>query len=291
MGGSGSKPSKAEFLPYVEQITQEHESVEDKTIPTFLSKKQLKVSKQCIEPSNPVCRLRKATLITTSEVDIMAYVEPSSLPTEDKDKLYLNLIKLANIQDNNVVAVVGCNITAKQIQIGLTNCDGGTLRHYLAGSGQSLPLKDRMRLCSNLADGLAALDEAGFVHGEINVDNCFAAEGGYVFKLGPFFSGRNQVAFLSPELKQNTRELAAADDVWAFGVLLWSIFNGGQPPHADKTEDEIRQLQKVDLPALESMPSAVRDVVDKCMDLNPDARPDVFWLRAELADQVDGIED
>jgi len=39
----------------------------------------------------------------------------------------------------------------------------------------------------------------------------------------------------------------------AFGVLLWTIFNGGQAPYADKSDVEIRQL-KVVLP----LPAAVR---------------------------------
>eukprot|EP00730_Choanoeca_flexa_P015445 TRINITY_DN7094_c0_g1_i3.p1 TRINITY_DN7094_c0_g1~~TRINITY_DN7094_c0_g1_i3.p1 ORF type:complete len:205 (+),score=43.45 TRINITY_DN7094_c0_g1_i3:416-1030(+) len=173
-------------------------------------------------------------------------------------------------------------------------CDSGTVRTYLAGKGKTIPLKDRLRLCSNLADGLAAVHEAGFVHGEINVDNCFAAEGGYVFKLGPFFKlgpisrGFNQNQFLSPRLKEDpSLETEAADDIWAFGVLLWSIFNAGQPP-VEPTED-ILEL-KPELPLLEGMPAAIRGLVDKCREIEPSARPDIFWLRAELADQVEATE-
>jgi hypothetical protein len=60
MGSSGSKPSEADLLPFVQQITQEHESVEDKTVPKLLSKKELKVAKQ-------VCRSYHLTSHSASD--------------------------------------------------------------------------------------------------------------------------------------------------------------------------------------------------------------------------------
>eukprot|EP00730_Choanoeca_flexa_P002517 TRINITY_DN11078_c0_g1_i2.p2 TRINITY_DN11078_c0_g1~~TRINITY_DN11078_c0_g1_i2.p2 ORF type:complete len:291 (+),score=58.50 TRINITY_DN11078_c0_g1_i2:3562-4434(+) len=290
MGGSTSKLSDESLKPYIERITQEHESVDDKSTPRLLTKKQLKVSKQPYEPNNVHCSFLKATLKTTSEVPAMAAAIPMSANAEDQDELFLNLARMANVQDSNLVSFLGCQLVGKTLNIGFGDCDSGTLRSYLPTKGKNISLKDRLRLCSNIADGLAAVDEAGFVHGEINADNCFASEGGYVFKLGPFLHGKNQAAYLSPEAKAGA-EPNAQDDIWAFGVLLWTIFNGGIPPYADKSEQEIMHIQKVDLPPIDAMPAAIRDVIDKCMDLNPSARPDIFWLRAELADQVDQAED
>eukprot|EP00730_Choanoeca_flexa_P015443 TRINITY_DN7094_c0_g1_i1.p2 TRINITY_DN7094_c0_g1~~TRINITY_DN7094_c0_g1_i1.p2 ORF type:complete len:109 (+),score=11.41 TRINITY_DN7094_c0_g1_i1:39-365(+) len=96
MGGSSSKAQQlpTSLRPYLQQITQEHESIEDKVEPKLLDSKQLKVTRQKYEPGNPFCQLYKAMLITTSEVDVMAVVEPQGLPDEYRELLLLTLVKL-----------------------------------------------------------------------------------------------------------------------------------------------------------------------------------------------------
>eukprot|EP00730_Choanoeca_flexa_P002515 TRINITY_DN11078_c0_g1_i1.p2 TRINITY_DN11078_c0_g1~~TRINITY_DN11078_c0_g1_i1.p2 ORF type:complete len:160 (+),score=22.94 TRINITY_DN11078_c0_g1_i1:3506-3985(+) len=118
MGGSTSKLSDESLKPYIERITQEHESVDDKSTPRLLTKKQLKVSKQPYEPNNVHCSFLKATLKTTSEVPAMAAAIPMSANAEDQDELFLNLARMANVQDSNLVSFLGCQLVGKTLNIG-----------------------------------------------------------------------------------------------------------------------------------------------------------------------------
>ena len=48
-------------------------------------------------------------------------------------------------------------------------CDGGSLSTYLSSRGTAMALKERLRFASAIADGMAALDTAGVVHGGLRV--------------------------------------------------------------------------------------------------------------------------
>lgn len=82
-------------------------------------------------------------------------------------------------------------------------------------------------------------------------------------------------------------EFSEKSDVWSYGVLVWEIYTLGQMPYHDRSNEEVLKCVKDDLrlPKPDNCPDTVLEVLDKCWEGNPLARPTF----QELLDDVNGI--
>ena len=88
--------------------------------------------------------------------------------------------------------------------------------------------------------------------------------------------------------------LTHAVDVWAFGVLAHEVFADGEPAYSTAWDDhQVRQkIEKGFRPGKpELAPKELYDIMAKCWDSDPRARPDFFWLRGELEDKTIAAQD
>jgi serine/threonine protein kinase len=121
-----------------------------------------------------------------------------------------------------------------------------------------VPATELMRFALEAAAGLAHLTSQGIVHRDVSARNCLINEG-LVLKIADYGLGVDTaelatlqqpaseesveilpLRWMSPESLQRA-VFNSATDVWAFGVLLWEIFNFGQDPYSWMSNREVSQ--------------------------------------------------
>ena len=126
---------------------------------------------------------------------------------------------------------------------------GGTLAARL-GEGP-LPEPQSVAMTIHLAEALAALHRAGYLHGDVKPSNIgFTADG--LPKLLDFGLARpaNNTAaaggtlrYLSPEVLSG-RPAEAADDVWSLCVVLYEMVSGDHPFAGGEVEDVAERIRR-----------------------------------------------
>ena len=143
---------------------------------------------------------------------------------------------------------------------------GGTLADRLRRG--PVPAARALDIAALLADALAALHEAGYLHGDVKPSNVgFAADGspklldfGLAREANDATSRGGTARYLSPEVLSG-RPAGEADDVWSLCVMLYEMVSGEHPfaaGGAGEVKDRIRrqQLDRGAPPAAGSGPSA-----------------------------------
>jgi tetratricopeptide (TPR) repeat protein len=131
-----------------------------------------------------------------------------------------------------------------------------------------------------IADAVAALHECGWVHGDIKSANVLL-DGDGLARLVDFGSARRsgatQPAGASPYSTSPERldgaSAAVADDIYAFGVLLYELVSGYPPFYPDIAPDRVRHEIPAPLAAQLDVPDGLRELVARCLAKRPDARP------------------
>jgi serine/threonine protein kinase/Tfp pilus assembly protein PilF len=171
--------------------------------------------------------------------------------------------------------------------------DGGTLKDW-AKSGKRT-WRQIVELLTGVADGLAAAHQAGILHRDIKPGNILVAKNGYA-KLADFGLAKlaqvgeadatrslteghtrpgvvvGTISYMSPE-QASGQKLDARSDTFAFGVVFYELL-AGQRPFGGVSELEILKtiIHGAPEPLNASVPAAVRAVVEKALEKNPDER-------------------
>jgi tetratricopeptide (TPR) repeat protein len=141
-----------------------------------------------------------------------------------------------------------------------------------------------------VADVLAVLHEAGWVHGDVKSANVLLDADGLPL-LADFGSARRvgatQPAGASPYSTSPERldgaPAAPADDIYAFGVLLYELVSGHPPFYPDITPARVHEETPPLLAGQPSPPTALQDLVARCLAKQPDGRPaSMTAVRLEL---------
>jgi len=189
--------------------------------------------------------------------------------------------------------------------------EGETLRGPLDRG--SLSLGQLYQVFDQLLDALGAAHEKGIVHRDLKPENVFLEamrDGSTRVKLVDFGivtdvgeEGKNVTQagtamgtpeYMSPEQATNARDVSAATDVWAVGVMLYEAL-GGRPPFAggSPTAVVVEVITQPHQPLAAFAPGAPEPLlalVDRCLSKKPEGRPEnAAALRAELAAIAEGI--
>ena len=164
--------------------------------------------------------------------------------------------------------------------------DGKSLAAVLAVS-RRLPWPAAVRVCSEVAAGLAAAHHRGIVHRDVTPANVMlTAAGAKVVDFGiSALIGENDIdpdgsllgtpAYLAPE-RLAGGQVSAATDVYAVGLLIYRTLTGDLPWDAGTTTALLRAHQYVEpepLPPVEGLPAPVAALIGRCLRKHPDDRP------------------
>ncbi|XP_029104077.1 tyrosine-protein kinase Srms [Scleropages formosus] len=173
----------------------------------------------------------------------------------------------------------------------------GSLKNYLESpEGQLLILAHLIYMASQVAEGMAYLEDRSIVHRDLAARNilvgdnlvCKVADFGLarIIKDSVYTASRSTkipVRWTAPEAALHQR-FSVKSDVWSFGVLLYEIMTKGKMPYDGKTNKEVLELltSGYRLPCPGRCPSDVYRIMKECWNSESAKRPSFHDLHSRL---------
>ena len=191
--------------------------------------------------------------------------------------------RLARVRHPNVLAVHGADVHDGRAGLWADLLEGQTLEWILAErTPHAVP--EVLGIALQLVGALAAVHDAGLVHGDVKASNVMSTHGARVV-LMDFGSGSDAAAgtlptagsplSMAPELFAGL-PATAASDLYGLGVLLFRLLTGRYPIAAD-TLDELAAHHNdgwtLSWNRRDRIPRSLRHLVEKLLAPDPAARP------------------
>ncbi len=186
--------------------------------------------------------------------------------------------------------------------------DGTTLQRC-SGGGRTWEARDAARVIAVLCDALAAAHAKGIVHRDVKPANIMLTAAPPGLKLLDFGIAKlyehaldesdgnatrtgavlGTPAFMAPEQIEGIREANSAADVYAVGLVLFLLVSGRHPFDDETLHGVVYNHLCVPAPDVrtfaENAPSAVADLVARCLAKDPAERPSA----AEVAETLEAF--
>ncbi len=180
--------------------------------------------------------------------------------------------------------------------------EGKTLRDHMGG--RPMPIKDALRIATEMAEGLAKAHQAGVIHRDFKPDNVIVDSDGHAkildFGLAKLRDERadtpdaaaskmqtisrdltregkifGTASYMSPEQARG-KQVDARSDIFSFGTTLYEMVTGRVPFHG-KTDMDILSAITRDEPVPPSqqnaeVPPKLEDLIAKCLEKEPGER-------------------
>lgn len=185
----------------------------------------------------------------------------------------------------NILKLMAAYIHQEFVYLVMPLCTGGSLQHYVFE--YHLSIGQLIYIIQSIAAGLEELHRHGCIHRDIKCDNIFLNVQENSIVIGDFgvvsisseadssIEEAGVVLFWAPELVKK-KMVNAKVDIWALGIVILEILNGGKAPYEDESlceeqiKERILQVHRPDYPP--KLPVQLVDLLDRCLDPNPETR-------------------
>ncbi|WP_328392773.1 ABC transporter substrate-binding protein [Streptomyces sp. NBC_00390] len=193
-----------------------------------------------------------------------------------------------------VASLVDADPEAAQPWLATAFIPGPSLGEAVAAHGP-LPVRSLRVLGARLAEALRELHAAGLVHRDVKPGNVLLAlDGPRLIDFGVARDPENTAltstgvvvgtpGFLPPEQARGGRDPGPAGDVFSLGCVL-AFAATGRPPFGTGPLDALLYRTVHDAPDVEGVPAQLAEVVDGCLDKDPELRPTAEALYEALTD-------
>ena len=195
----------------------------------------------------------------------------------------------------NIVTVYDIGKAADIHFIAMELIDGQTLRTLI--TRKSMSLRETVDVLAQVAAGLAKAHAAGIVHRDLKPDNIMVTTDGYAkvldFGLAKLTEKRSEYSSTSPQLtaagtvlgtigymspeQVEHRPIDHRSDIFSFGCIAYQALSGEGPFHRDSLVDTLNAIvhdkPKPLAAIVPDAPAALVDIVDQCLEKNPNNRP------------------
>ncbi|XP_064383417.1 uncharacterized protein LOC135332039 isoform X3 [Halichondria panicea] len=229
----------------------------------------------------------------------------------DVQSMVCEVNKMQDFDHPHVMSLIGvCLDAGPGIAIVMPYMANGSLFDYLKRERNNLELDDDceidqilavrkllLKICHQIALGMAYLAEQKFVHRDLAARNCMLDSGGCI-RVGDF--GLAEDVYATGYFRQNYRVnvkmpykwmaleslndavFTEKTDVWSCGVTVWEIFNGGRTPYPAVDPLSLIQLleegRRLDRPLNAACATEISVVMRKCWREDPEERPTFLQL-------------
>lgn len=210
--------------------------------------------------------------------------------------------RLAHVRDPHVVSVHGADVDQGRVGLWMELVHGATLQSEVASKGP-FSVTSATRIGRQVCRALAAIHDAGMLHGDVKAQNLIRETNGRVVLmdfgassrtdgLNTSASRKGTPAYLAPELLRGGHP-SVASDIYAVGVLLFYLVTNSYPVEA-RSIDDLRR--KHDLgritPLNKAMPDLspeFSDAVQRALSSDPAQRYSSADAMEDALAQVDSI--
>ncbi|KAE9421722.1 hypothetical protein Angca_007256, partial [Angiostrongylus cantonensis] len=218
----------------------------------------------------------------------------------------IQFLQEANImrefKHENVIRLLGVCTSKEPIMIVMELAPGGSLLSRLKDFKNPPSTASKVNYVFGAARGMAYLQSKEIIHRDIAARNCLLGEDD-VLKISDFglsFIGKTlrekqlkkvPLRWLSPETLKNG-VYSTKTDVYSFSIMVWEIFSFGQLPFYKYENKVLRTMiieKKAALPqCLSEIPPDMNALRLRCMDPDPDKRPDFFEIE-DIISKMDAV--
>jgi serine/threonine-protein kinase len=223
---------------------------------------------------------------------------------------------LAALNHPNIASIYGFHEEGGRPFLAMELVPGEDLARLLAAG--RLPVKDAVAIARQVAEGMEAAHDAGFVHRDLKPANILVTPAGQVrildIGLARALEGEGSAveasmsptlttpatrdgvilgtaAFMSPEQARG-RPVDRRTDIWAFGTILFEMLSGARAFTGETVSDTVAAILRTEpdrdrLPA--TTPPALRRLIGRCLEKDPRRRlRDMGEARIALEDVAAG---
>ena len=167
-----------------------------------------------------------------------------------------------------------------------------SLLEYLRGEGRSTKLSQLIDMASQVAAGMAYLEERNIIHKDLAARSILVGEH-LQCKVANFEMTQSiNAGIINPIVKWTAPEAVLYDrftvksDVWSFGILLFEIITDGHFPYPGMTNAQILEAvqQGYRMPQPPGCPDKLYNIMLNCWREEPKNRPLFEALQWQLED-------
>ena len=171
----------------------------------------------------------------------------------------------------------------------------GSLLGYLRGDGRSLKLPQLINIGTQVAAGMAYLEEKDYVHRDLAARNILVGEN-LICKVADFGLARviNEdiyeahtgakfpIKWTAPEAAMYSH-FTIKSDVWSFGIFLYELITYGRIPYPNiQILEAVERGYHISPPA--NCPELLYEIMTECWKRNPESRPTFETLQWRMED-------
>uniref|UniRef100_A0A7E4V8U6 Tyrosine-protein kinase n=1 Tax=Panagrellus redivivus TaxID=6233 RepID=A0A7E4V8U6_PANRE len=230
-------------------------------------------------------------------VAIKMLLEDTDMSQQDRDKGRDILMQEAKVMSRyfhkNIIEFYGVACEKPPIMIVMEFCPGSSLEPHLRNYADDITPGERVLFLIEAARGMRYLHHHSCIHRDLASRNCLISKNG-VIKIADFglskITDKNDIGksetdipqnvplrWMAPETISRTPRYSTKSDVWAFGVLVYEVFNDGVKPWAEaddyKMISQCIRKGKMPAPPPKSVPE-IANLMTLCWNLLMDDRPE-----------------
>lgn len=228
--------------------------------------------------------------VTNAQVAIKKYLVEEDSPHQDmfvmpKELVENEIYSMTKCLHPNILKLLAVHLHQEFVYLVMPLCTGGSLQQYVFE--HHLTVGQLVHIITSIASGLAKVHSHGYIHRDIKCDNIFLDKENNNIVIGDFgvvsispaadsaVEEAGVVLFWSPELVQQ-QIVNHKVDVWALGIVILEVLNGGKAPYEDDKldEDEIKERilewGRPEYPP--NLPSGLVDLLNRCLEVDPRSR-------------------
>ena len=174
----------------------------------------------------------------------------------------------------------------------------GSLKEYLRSDGHSLKLPQLINIGTQIASGMAYLEEKNYVHRNLAARNILVGDN-LICKVADFGIARvieedmedpsackfPPIKWTAPEAEMYSR-FTIKSDVWSFGILLYELITYGHSPYPGMIDAQVLEAVETGyrMSSPENCPELLYEIMTECWRDDAASRPTFETLQWRLED-------